>query len=341
MEATTELLGKAVETPLSSHFLALFSALNDAFDTAQQGLFEQLVQPLAFGLGLGNLLEQAYAGTGWLLAGLVQLVVMLAIIAPWQALRPVEVITDRATVWVDVAYTLIHRLGLFKLVMFFTVEALLDQAWGSLRGQGLPTLHLDQIWPLLSAQPLLGFVVYLVVFDALQYAIHRAQHQFEWWWALHSLHHAQRQMTQWSDNRNHFLDDALRDSIVVVVAWAIGVPPAQFVALVAVTQLSESFQHANIKLGFGQIGERLWVSPRFHRLHHSIGLGHESNGRYTLGGCNFGVLLPWWDMLCRTANFEWRFDATGVRDQLESGRDYGRGLWQQQWLGLKRLVGRA
>jgi len=47
-------------------------------------------------------------------------------------------------------------------------------------------------------------------------------------------------------------------------------------------------------------------------------------------------------MLFGTANFELRFDATGVRDQLpaEGGRDYGRGFWAQQWLGLRRLVGR-
>jgi sterol desaturase/sphingolipid hydroxylase (fatty acid hydroxylase superfamily) len=64
-----------------------------------------------------------------------------------------------------------------------------------------------------------------------------------------------------------------------------------------------------------------------------------------LGGSNFGVLLPWWDMLFGTANFEQRYDPTGIRDQLETdgeiGRDYGRGFWAQQWLGLKRLVGRA
>jgi sterol desaturase/sphingolipid hydroxylase (fatty acid hydroxylase superfamily) len=94
-------------------------------------------------------------------------------------------------------------------------------------------------------------------------------------------------------------------------------------------------------LWFGRVGERLWISPRFHRLHHSIGIGHESSGRDTLGGHNFGVLLPWWDMLFGTANFEQRFDPTGVRDQIEQGRDYGRGFWSQQLLGLKRLAGRA
>ncbi|MDB5890913.1 MAG: hypothetical protein JWP47_1744, partial [Polaromonas sp.] len=60
-----------------------------------------------------------------------------------------------------------------------------------------------------------------------------------------------------------------------------------------------------------------------------------------LGGSNFGVLLPWWDMLFGTANFELRYDPTGIRDQVENHRDYGRGFWSQQWIGVKRLVGRA
>ena len=61
--------------------------------------------------------------------------------------------------------------------------------------------------------------------------------------------------------------------------------------------------------------------------------------RMVLGGCNFGVLLPWWDMLFGTANFELRYDPTGIRDQVEQGRDYGHGFWSQQWLGLQRLLG--
>ena len=153
-------------------------------------------------------------------------------------------------------------------------------------------------------------------------------------------------MTMWSDNRNHLLDDVLRDCIIVVVAQLIGIAPGQFVAVVAFTQLSESFQHANLRIWFGRVGERLWISPRFHRLHHSIGIGHESEGKNTLGGHNFGVLLPWWDMLFGTANFELRYDPTGIRDQVEPDgqgrvRDYGRGFWRQQWLGVQRLFGRG
>lgn len=315
--------------------------LLDAFNSVQQALFEHLVAPATFALGAGNLLEDAYDGTGWVVVGLVQIALMLLLIAPLQKRFPVEPVTDRFAIRVDVIYTLIHRLGFVKLLMFLTLENLLDAGLGMLRAWGMPTLHLDQWWPGVSDHAGVSFCIYLVVFDCVQYGVHRAQHQFQWWWALHSLHHAQRQMTMWSDNRNHLLDSALVDMVFVVVALGLGVPPGQFVAVVALTQLSENFQHANVRLWFGALGERLWVSPRFHRLHHSMGLGHESAGKNTLGGCNFGVLLPWWDMLFGTVNFEQRYDPTGVRDQAEQGRDYGRGFWSQQWQGVKRLFGRA
>jgi sterol desaturase/sphingolipid hydroxylase (fatty acid hydroxylase superfamily) len=312
------------------------------FSSVQQSLFELAVQPALFALGLGNLLEDGFEATAWLLAGLLQIAVLVAIVGPLQRWRPVEPVTDRPAIRTDIVYTLIHRLGLFRVALFFALEPAFDSVFGTLRAAGFGTFHLDQLWPGVTDLALVSFVIYLLVFDFVAYWTHRGQHQVGWWWKLHSLHHSQRQMTMWSDNRNHFLDDVLVDVIVVLVAQLIGVAPGQFIALVAFAQLSESFQHANLRVSFGRIGERLWVSPRFHRLHHAIGLGHERAGRLnSLGGANFAVLLPVWDLLFGTANFDGRLEPTGVRDQLESGRDYGRGLFAQQWLGLKRLVGRA
>lgn len=316
---------------------------SDLFSAAQQWLFETAVQPAMFALGMGNLLEDGYDATAWFMVGVIQVLILLALVGPLQRWRPVEPVTDRATIRTDVLYTLVHRLGLFRIALFFTLDPWFDEAFGALRTAGYGTFHLDQVWPGVTDHAVVSLLIYLVVFDFVAYWTHRGQHQIEWWWRLHSLHHAQRQMTMWSDNRNHLLDDILVDSIVVLVAQLIGVPPGQFIAIVAFTQLSESFQHANVRVWFGRIGERLWVSPRFHRLHHSIGLGHETvkAQRTVLGGHNFGVLLPWWDVLFGTANFEQRYDPTGVRDQVEANRDYGKGFWSQQWIGLKRLFGKA
>jgi sterol desaturase/sphingolipid hydroxylase (fatty acid hydroxylase superfamily) len=153
-------------------------------------------------------------------------------------------------------------------------------------------------------------------------------------------------MNLWSDNRNHLLDDLLRDVYMAVLALAIGVAPAQYVLLVSVSRALQSLQHANVRVHFGRVGERLLVSPRFHRTHHAVGVGHESQ-EGKLGGCNFGVLLPVWDLAFGTAHFATGWSGTGVRDQfartnpdgtIRPGRDYGRGFWRQQWLGLVRLV---
>jgi sterol desaturase/sphingolipid hydroxylase (fatty acid hydroxylase superfamily) len=354
----------------------MLDTLIQLFAKAQQWLFETIMQPAMFQLGLGSVLEVGFEGAGWLLVGLLQIAVIVCVMLPMQRLWPVEPVTDKATILTDILYTLIHRLGLFRVALFFTVEPLFDMIFGALRQQGISGFQLDAALGI-AGHPLLAFAAYLVVLDCLAYWIHRGQHHFEWWWSLHSLHHAQRQMTVWSDNRNHLLDDLIVDSLLVIAAQIIGVAPGQFVAFVALGQLSESFQHANLRLWFGSVGERLWVSPRFHRLHHAIGIGHETTpkssadrppvklsadfvsegarapsggsaahtvasvGASVLGGHNFGVLLPWWDSLFGTANYEKRFDATGVRDQVELGRNYGQGFWQQQWLGFKRLAGKA
>jgi len=340
----------------------MFDAISGAVDAlvlqfgdVQQALFESVVQPLLFHVGLASYLSDAYDATGWLLVGLLQIAVMLTVIGPLQRWRPMEARpTDaaersawRADVAVDVIYTLIHRLGLFRVAMFFLIDPLWNAAFGWLAVRGVDGWHLDQwvapLWPGISDTALAGFLAYLVVFDLLNYLLHRAQHQSDAWWALHALHHSQRHMSMWTDSRNHLLDSLLVDIIFVLVARAIGVAPGQFVALIAVSQLVENLSHANVRLSFGWLGERLLVGPRFHRLHHGIGLGHESHGKGTLGGHNFAVLFPVWDLMFGTARYSDEVEATGIRDQLpeEGGRDYGRGFWAQQWLGLKRLVHRA
>ena len=322
---------------------AAFDATTRAFGDVQQALFEQVLQPLLFHAGLGNLLADGYRATGWLLVGLLQIGVMLVLFGALERWRPVEPVTDRRAVRVDVVYTLIHRLGLVRVALFFCVDPLWDLLIGKLRVAGLPSFSLDALWPGVTDVALVSFLLYLLLFDFIDYALHRAQHRFDWWWALHAVHHSQRQMTMWSDNRNHVLDDLIRDTVFVGVALGVGIAPSQFVAVVALTQLVESLSHANVRLSFGPWLSRVLVGPQYHRLHHRIGLGHESAGPGTLGGHNFAVLFPVWDLLFGTARFDGRYEATGIRDQLEAegARDYGRGFWAQQWLGLVRLARQA
>ena len=79
----------------------MVNGLIDAFAIVQLWLFEALVQPIAFAMGLGGRLETVFAATGWLLVGLLQITVMLVVIGPLQRWRPVEPVTDRAAIRTD------------------------------------------------------------------------------------------------------------------------------------------------------------------------------------------------------------------------------------------------
>jgi sterol desaturase/sphingolipid hydroxylase (fatty acid hydroxylase superfamily) len=211
------------------------------------------------------------------------------------------------------------------LALFFLLTPVTTMIDQFLRLHNLLPRELEHLSPWLRSNPLPSFFLYLVAIDFFNYWRHRLQHRLNVWWALHSLHHSQRMMSFWTDDRNHVLDDAISWIWFALVTAAIGVPPAQFVWLVAASRMVESLSHANVRFGFGW-ADRLVVSPKFHRMHHSITAGKR--------GCNFATLFPIWDILFRTADFKSCATATGVADSNE----YGEGYFAQQWLGLKRVL---
>lgn len=311
----------------------MIELVTQAFVALQAGLFESLVQPVLFTLGLAAYAETGFDAVELFLYGVVEIALAWLLLRPLEALRPVERWTDRRAVRVDVLYTLLNRLGLVPLLVFMLLAVPIGDVDGWLRFHDLIPRNLEDWLPALRERPWLSFAVYLVIIDLAEYWRHRLQHRFDFWWALHSLHHSQRQMSFWSDSRNHLLDDLIQGVWMSCIALLIGVPPVQFVAILLVTRTVENLSHANLRVSYGALGERLLVSPRFHRMHHAIGAGHDGLNR----GCNFAVLFPVWDVLFGTARFDATYGATGIGDQLV-GADYGEGYWRQQVLGVRRLV---
>lgn len=320
----------------------MMDVCSSAFAAVQGWLFQEVVLPFMYATGLGAWADDAFSGTEWFMIGVLELGLLYLLLRPLEAWLPVQPKLAPGARRIDFLYTCIHRLGIFTIAVFFVLNPVYDALAEQLRLQGISPFNLEQLWPGVTDVPLASFFLYLFVLDFFDYWYHRASHHFNWWWGLHSLHHSQRDLNLWSDNRNHLLDDLLRDICMALVALAIGVEPGQYVLLVAASRMLQSLQHANVRIHFGAVGERLLVSPRYHRLHHAIGVGHESQGGGSLGGHNFAVLFPVWDILFRTARFGKAFEATGIRDQLPPpqgcARDYGSGFWAQQWLGLQRML---
>jgi len=217
------------------------------------------------------------------------------------------------------------------LLAFIFLAAIQSHLEGLLADTGFVAPSLESFFPILHEWPLLTFFLYVVILDFGEYWRHRLQHSIGWWWALHSIHHAQRQMTFWTDDRNHILDEAIAALWFGTIALLIGVSPAQFPLLLLLMRLIEAFSHGNIRLSFGRIGERLVVSPRYHRLHHGV-LSTAEHGK------NYAVLFPVWDWMFGTADFSRKvFPRTGDPTAPEA---MATGGWLvQQWAGFKRMIG--
>ena len=303
--------------------------MGDPFDLGAGWLEEHVLVPLLYQLGLMNWEDVSYGWALFALYGIAQVAVTFAVCLPLERWRPVERWPDRSTVWVDAAYTVLSRVGVLPLVtyvLFYRVQVSVS-GWMADRGLVPPTL--EGAFPFLLGQQALTFVLYAIILDFADYWRHRLSHKIRWWWALHSLHHAQRQMTFWSDDRNHLLDDLIAFVWFGAIALLIGVPPLQFPLLVLLLRFLESLSHANARVSFGWLGDRILVSPRFHRAHHGVlAAGQRS--------CNYGAVLPWWDMLFRTADF--------ARDYVHTGDPSGEealatgNYLQQQLAGLRRFL---
>jgi sterol desaturase/sphingolipid hydroxylase (fatty acid hydroxylase superfamily) len=300
---------------------------------AQGIVFEDAIQPALYQFGLMDWSEEAFDSVGFALFGAIEIALAYLLFRPLELWRPVENWPQRRPVRTDVVYTLVHRLGVVPAILFILLTPIGAAINGSLRFEGYIPPTVEQLIPPLRDWPFVTFLVYIVLIDFGEYWRHRLQHRLPWWWALHSLHHDQRQLTLWSDDRNHLVDDVLAAVWSGTLALLIGVAPEEYPLVMVAFRLVESLSHTNVRLGFGPIGSPLLVGPQYHRLHHAIEHARPPFDRTM--GCNFAVILPVWDVIFGTWRRDPAFPATGVAAL--SGPAVRCGYLRHQLEGLRRL----
>jgi len=301
----------------------------DRFFNLLAGEIDQvLVLPVLYHFGWMEWEELSFDWALVCVYGLFAVIVTYAVCWPLEYFAPVERWPSKKAVAVDMFYTVVSRVGVLPVVNFLLFYQIQVFFSGLLVDNGFIPPTLETLLPFLFGHPVLTFLVYALILDFADYWRHRLSHNFRAWYALHAVHHAQRQMSFWSDDRNHLLDDVISFLWFAAIGLAIGIPPLQFPLLILLLRFMESLSHANVRLSFGKIGERLLVSPRFHRLHHAL----RAAGRVS---CNYGAVFPYWDMLFGTADFSELYLPTGdarAPEAMATGS-----YLAQQWSGLKHF----
>ncbi|WP_250626299.1 sterol desaturase family protein [Pinirhizobacter soli] len=241
---------------------------------------------------------------------------------------------DRKLTRIDRTYTLLMLGGIFPLFSFLVLTPFANLLGGGSDASGPPAYGLTVWVPWFASHPYAAFAVYYIAYDFTYYWMHRAQHAIPWWWALHSMHHSQRQMSCWTNDRGNYLDGGLQSIVLALVGLALGVDASQFAVLMLLGELVQNFSHTNVRIGFGRVLDRVFVAPVFHRLHHMV----VDPDRPGLHNCNFGQVFSLWDVLFGTSLYGEPVRPTGVGDP-HVDADNGRGLVMMQWWTLRRFWG--
>jgi sterol desaturase/sphingolipid hydroxylase (fatty acid hydroxylase superfamily) len=305
--------------------------LDRLFSTIAGDIDQYAILPILYHFGWMAWEELSFDWALVCVYGLFAVIITYAVCWPLEAWRRVEHWPSKKAVAVDIFYTILNRVGVVPIVsflLFYQVQVLFT---GTLVDNGFIPPTLETLIPALFGHPLLTFLIYALILDFTDYWRHRLSHSFRAWYALHALHHAQRQMSFWSDDRNHIFDDLISFLWFFVIGLAIGIPPLQFPLLILLLKFMESLSHANAKISFGAIGERLLISPKFHRRHHAIAAAGRTS-------CNFGAVFPYWDIIHRTADFSEGYLPTGDAKAPES---LATGTYLQQQLTGAKLFAKA
>lgn len=313
--------------------MSIFAALPQHWESLVHLSSEHVVNPLFTFLHVHeNPVEFAEAG----LITLLQIGIISLIFRPLEDILPAEEWADRKLTKIDRLYTLIMLLGLFPIFSYVVLTPIAHlftsgAAAGADEAQGY---SLKTLVPWFDHHRVLLVAVYYVVYDLLYYWMHRAQHLIPWWWALHSMHHSQRQMSCWTNDRGSYIDGVIQSLILATVGLVMGVDIADFAWLTLVSELVQNFSHVNTRIGFGRVLNKVLVDPLFHRVHHAR-FDKNSPIRHD---CNFGQVFSIWDVIFGTAVFNAPIVPTGVSDPIIDA-DNDRGVVSMQWNTARRFWG--
>lgn len=179
----------------------------------------------------------------------------------------------------DLAYVVFYQCSIYNIVVMPIFVFL------------APRLHFARAGWLLRLPPVAAFLVCWLLFDFLNYWIHRLQHAVGPLWAFHSVHHTQTRLTFFTSNRIHVLEQLYVGLLMIIPAYLLGLPQPRWLPIVMLQIFSETMQHSRLTWTFGSL-RRLLVSPAFHSMHHSAD-PREYNG-------NYGRVFSVWDALFGT-----------------------------------------
>lgn len=184
----------------------------------------------------------------------------------------------------DLMHALVSGLGATWLARPLATAIGVAVAGGLSRGVGLGVWPGD--WPLLAQLALA-----LPIAELPQYWLHRWQHERDWLWRFHAVHHSAPRLYWLNAARFHPVDLGLLYLVGYVPLIALGAPEAVIMLFALFDAVFGMLQHCNADVRLGPLNY-VFSMAEPHRWHHSRVL-REAN-------TNYGSNLIVWDLVFGT-----------------------------------------
>jgi sterol desaturase/sphingolipid hydroxylase (fatty acid hydroxylase superfamily) len=174
----------------------------------------------------------------------------------------------------------------FALLILYPLIGLLRTLYGQYLGFLTPVYA--AAWP-----AWLQIIAAMLLAEFFIWVNHFARHKIRTLWLFHAVHHSQKELNVFTDDRTHIVDLLVGQLLTFIPFFLFDVSSLYAVVVIGIYKpIHNRFIHANLKMNLGWLGW-LITSPQFHRVHHSVEPAHLDK--------NFGVYFSLYDHLFGTA----------------------------------------
>lgn len=146
-------------------------------------------------------------------------------------------------------------------------------------------------WPFL-----LQVVVMILIFEAIQYSIHRIQHEMggafgNFLWRTHAAHHLPERLYVVMHVAGHPINAIVTQGLAIIVPiWLMGYDQLAVTTFLMINSLHGLISHFNVDVRIGWMNY-VFVGPELHRYHHSADIDEAKN---------YGATTPLFDLVFGT-----------------------------------------
>lgn len=275
---------------------------------------EKIVTRLGHPFAVLMLIVAGYSAANWPLIGQATAIVTILYCLPLEKTFPRVAewklnLSDigQATTW----FVLLDRI-IYPLTFAFCIIPLVE-----VLSHFQETLHIKKLWPTHWPLPIRACLA-LLIFQIIEYWIHRATHRWFILWRAHGVHHHLTKLTAFTGTIS-----GIFDGIAITIGWvplmAIGLDfTHEIMPLIVVTNGINILAHANIRFELPRWYRRIITTNVEHSIHHSVVMA-EQNTNYS---CYFTCV----DLLFGT------YAEGNVRDIRTAGAGRGKRLTFMQQL---------